>query len=286
MMLKLSVILVFVVRKIKVWANACLICRRSIISVACITAFSLFGHVAVASSFKFAATDGLFAQQVGRYMLPCIYRELGHEISIVDYPAKRALSSANSGSVDGEVMRIYDYGDYAPNTVRVPTPYYYVDTTAFFLKDKAYENLSLEEIKKLKVVKVRGVTHTDFVSKDFAHVKDVDSTEQLFLYLQAGRADVALTNASNGLHAISLMGLEDTFSKTAEPLDTQALYHYIHKSKSAELVTKVDTAIKKLIDKGFLQQLAREAELRLYSGAKELHSSACSSQELAADTKP
>ncbi|WP_096086813.1 substrate-binding periplasmic protein [Agaribacterium haliotis] len=241
-------------------------------------------QTSIADRYRFAAIDGLFEQQVGAYLLPCIYRQLGHDIVIVDYPAKRAQAFANSGNVDGEVMRIYNYAMDAPNTLRVPTPFYQLETSAFFTRDKDFSQLSLEQIKALRVVKVRGVKHTKFITDGFKNVRDLSSSEQMFLYLLAGRADIALTNTSNGVHTIKRLGLDDAFSRIAEPLDVQPLYHYVHKSR-AELVPALDRAIQSQIASGELQARAREAEALLYMGTSPGAAATCSAQSVALDNR-
>ena len=71
----------------------------------------------------------LIEQEVGRLVLPQIYKNIGIDISIEPLPAQRAQYAARTGSKDGEIMRIWTYGDENLTTIRVPTAYYFLETT-------------------------------------------------------------------------------------------------------------------------------------------------------------
>ena len=94
---------------------------------------------AVANELTFASIQGLVEQKVGAIVLPKVYARLGYKVEIKPLPGKRAQKSANMGTVDGEIMRIFAYGEETPNTIRVPTPYYELETTAFARRGSGVE---------------------------------------------------------------------------------------------------------------------------------------------------
>lgn len=83
--------------------------------------------------YDFASIELLIEQEVGRIVLTQVYENIGINITISPLPGKRAQYVANTGMKDGEIMRIWTYGDENPNTIRVPTPYYYLETMPFVL---------------------------------------------------------------------------------------------------------------------------------------------------------
>jgi hypothetical protein len=90
---------------------------------------SLFSQ---AEEYDLVSIEGLYEQQVGQLILPVIYKKLGLDITITAMPGKRAMLEAVSGRKDGEIMRIWSYGIEHPETLRVPTPYYQLETVAFY----------------------------------------------------------------------------------------------------------------------------------------------------------
>lgn len=69
--------------------------------------------------------------------------------------------------------------------------------------------ISKDDLKELRIVKVRGVKHTSNITAQMEYVHDIDSTRQLMTFLRAGRADVALTNTIDGLLELRELGIKD-----------------------------------------------------------------------------
>lgn len=212
----------------------------------------------IAAEFDFVSIEKLIEQEVGRVIIPEIYSKLGIKITITPMPGKRAQQMANSGSKDGEIMRIYSYGDETPNTIRVPTPYYYLETMAFIKQGSNLVINNSEDLKKYRLAKVRGVKHTNNITLNMVNVHDVDSTEQMMLVLNSGHVDVALTNTIDGVYMIEKLGL-DKIQPLDAPLAVLELYHYIHKSH-IDLVPKVDAVIKQMTLSGEMQHLIEKSE--------------------------
>jgi ABC-type amino acid transport substrate-binding protein len=141
--------------------------------------------------------------------------------------------------------------------MRVPTPYSNLDTTAFALKSKNISIKSKEDLKKYKIVVIRGVQHTYDITKGMPDVSLIDDCESMIKFLESNRADVALTNSLNGIsvlnkskrHNIEIVG-------HLEKLD---LYHYIN-SKYAQLIAKIDTIIQDMDRSGELTRLRSQFE--------------------------
>lgn len=218
-----------------------------------------FTAIATAKEYHFAAIEGLVEQEIGRIVLPEVYRRLGLAVSITPMPGKRAEKEAASGRMDGEIMRIWSYGDENPTTIRVPTPYYQLETRAFIRKGSSVEVNTKKELANYSLVKVRGVKHTNNITAGFTNVQDVENTAQLMGFLRVGRAEIALTNTADGLYELHKTGATDIVAMPA-PLVVLNLYHYLHLDHK-DLVSRVDTVIKGMVDSGEMKSLVKQAEL-------------------------
>ena len=193
--------------------------------------------------------------------MPTCSRKLGIDITITPLPAKRAQLEATSGKSDGEIMRIYNYGEENPTTIRVPTPYYSLETMAFIKKNAGIAITKKEDLAKYRIVKVRGVKHTNNITQGLVNVSDVDSTEQMMWLVEKGMVDVALTNTIDGLMALSILNIDDIVPLDA-PLATLDLFHYIHESHK-DLVPLVDNIIKEMLASGELASIIKSAEKKV-----------------------
>jgi len=212
----------------------------------------------IAEEYHFVSIINLIEQEVGRLIIPEIYKKLGIKVTITPMPGKRAQHSATNGKKDGEIMRIWSYGEENPTTIRVPTPYYYLETMAFIKKGSGIVIHSKSDLSKYKLVKVRGVKHTNNISKGIPDVHDLNTTEQMMKFLAAGRADAALTNTIDGLIVLKKIGIMNIIP-IKKPLAVLDLYNYIHEDHK-DLVPKVDAVIKEMKASGELSRIIKDAE--------------------------
>lgn len=215
-----------------------------------------------AKEYHFVSIKGLVEQEVGGIVLPVVYEKLGHKAIITPMPGKRAEKEAVSGNADGEVMRIWSYGEENPALIRVPTPYYQLVTTVFVHKDSGVLIETRGDLAKYAIVKVRGVKHTNNITLGCDNVYDVEDTEQMMRFLRTGRADIALTNRIDGLDVLRKTAATDIVALPT-PLAILDLYHYLHK-KHAALVDEVDTVIREMIETGEMAKLIDRAESTVY----------------------
>lgn len=213
------------------------------------------------SSYHFASIEYLVEQEVGRIVLTQIYENIGINITISPLPGDRAQFAAKSGKKDGEIMRIWTYGEENKNLVRVPTPYYYLETMPFILKGKQITVTTKNDLQQYKLAKVRGVKHTNNITQGLSDVYNMNSTTNMFKLLRSGRVDIALTNTLDGNHIIAKHGLNDV-TPLDKPLVSLPLYHYVH-AKHKHLVPVVDAEIQRLKGNGELARLLAAAEQRI-----------------------
>ncbi|MCF6433945.1 transporter substrate-binding domain-containing protein [Pseudoalteromonas sp. MMG022] len=215
-----------------------------------------------AQQYHFAAINHLIEQEVGRIVLTEVYQQLGIQITITPLPARRAHYKAAMGSYDGEIMRIYSYGEETPSVTRVPTPYYYLETMVFTRKDSGIVINTANDLSRYQVVKVRGVKHTQNITRGMENVTDTDNTAQMLRLVNTGLADVALTNKMDGLVTLRSLGISGVVAHP-KSLNRQTLYHYI-RNEHVELINKVDCKLKELQQSGELDKLIERAEQQVF----------------------
>lgn len=213
--------------------------------------------------YNFASIELLIEQEVGRIVLPLIYKNIGIDITITPLPAKRAELLASIGQSDGEIMRIWSYADENKEMIRVPTPYYSLQTMPFSLASKHLNIVSKDDLKKYKLAKIRGVKHTDNITNGLSNVVEMNSTENMFKILQSGLVDVALTNTIDGQLILKRLGYQNIIP-AKKPLAVFPLYHYIHQ-KNKNLVALINQEIMRLQQSGELETLIALAEKQVIS---------------------
>jgi len=221
----------------------------------------LLSSFSAAQEYHFVSIEKLIEQEVGRIIIPEIYKKLGIKVTISPLPGKRAQSEAVSGELDGEIMRVWSYGEENPTTIRVPTPYYHLETMPFVKKGSEIKISNKEDLKRYGLVKVLGVKHTNNITMGMPKVQSIGNTERMMKFLNAGRADIALTNTINGRLVLEKLGIRDIVAME-NPLEVLHLYHYIH-VKHKEIIPKVDAVIKQMKDSGELRILIKKAEQKV-----------------------
>lgn len=219
------------------------------------------GPAAKAEEYDLVSIVGLYEQQVGQIILPEVYKKLGIDITITAMPGKRAMLEAVSGRKDGEIMRIWSYGIEHPETVRIPTPYYKLETMVFFKEGHDVHVDSAEDLANYSVLKVRGVKHTNNITAGLENVYDYDDTESMLRALSKHRNNIALTHTVDGLFSINKFRLQG-IRWLDKPLAIFPLYHYVHK-KHAHLVERLDKVLIEMKRSGELDKLIILAEKKV-----------------------
>ena len=212
-------------------------------------------------NLQLVSIENLVEQDVGRLIMREIYTRTGIEATIEPLPGKRAQAEVETGRRDGEIMRIFDYGEQLKNVIRVETPYYQLKTMVFKRKINPLKIESATDLSKYKIVVVRGVKHTELITKGLKKVYKVKSTEQMMKFLKAGRADIAITSKLDGEIFIKKENFK-SITQAGRPLAVFELYHYLLKEHK-EIALKIDQQIKVLKKNGELKKIISQAENRV-----------------------
>ena len=91
----------------------------------------IFSTTIFSAQYNYVSIEGLIEQRIGEGVVTVLYEKLGHTVTITALSGKEAEVAATSGKKDGEIMRIWAYGENNLTTKRVPTPYYSLETMGF-----------------------------------------------------------------------------------------------------------------------------------------------------------
>ncbi|WP_440874215.1 substrate-binding periplasmic protein [Thalassotalea sp. PLHSN55] len=218
----------------------------------------LFSSAVSAQQYHFAAINELIEQEVGKLVLTEIYQNIGIDISISSLPGRRAQHEVSQGNFDGEIMRIYSYGQETPTVIRVPTPYYHLETRAFTHQKNQIAIRRAKDLAPYSVAIVRGVKHTNNITQNHKDTHKVETTKALMQLIAMERADIALTNTLDGNVVLKALRLNEV-KALHPPLAKLSLYHYVHEEHQA-LVPIIDKEIKRLKSTGMLAKMIKDAE--------------------------
>lgn len=206
---------------------------------------------------RLARIENLAEQIIGEKIARDIFERIGFHLEVFACPGLRGNQISAAKVVDGEMMRIYNYGTMNPGLTRVPTPYYALETTVFVRHGTDVAVNSAKDLQKYKIVVVRGVQHTRDITDGLPNVEMVNGSKEMMAFLAAGRADIALANRIDGLSVLKAEKID-----SVRPLLTLAkheLYIYLNENRK-ELVPRLDEAIRSMHASGELEALIAASE--------------------------
>ena len=216
-----------------------------------------------AADYHFVSINNLTEQKLGKAVISEVYRRIGMNIEVTSYSGKRAEFEANEGRKDGEIMRVWSYGNNNPNLIRVPTPYLTLITTAFIKKNNTIKLNKRTDLANYRLARVMGLKHTEDITRGMKNVVEANSTLNMFKLLEQDIVDIALTDYVDGMHTLNQLNSNHQLTPHPKVLAHLPLYHYIHK-KHHHLVDKVDAKIKEMITSGELDKIINENRQLLF----------------------
>ncbi len=222
----------------------------------------IFSTTIFSAQYNYVSIEGLIEQRIGEGVVTVLYEKLGHTVTITALSGKEAEVAATSGKKDGEIMRIWAYGENNLTTKRVPTPYYSLETMGF-VKGTSLQIESKEELEHYRIGLIPGVKHTDNITREIneSKITNFSSTKEMMLALDANKIDIALTNTVDGYIVISDLGLKG-IEKFKKPLAVLDLYHYVHESKS-DIIPEINNLIIEMNKTNELSELIQKLETKV-----------------------
>lgn len=211
-------------------------------------------HYSLASKMEIVRIEGLAEQIVGEKIIREVYRRLDIPIVIHAMPARRALYESRQDGKDGEMLRIWSYGDTNPALVRIPIPIAYIETQAFARSDFVYESNNKADYE---YAVVRGVQHTLDATTRFNQVVEFTESSAMMLFVAHKRADIALSSKLDGRYQLQLLSIRGIVP-VDKVWERHALYHYVHERHQA-LIPQITQVLEDMSKTGELERLWKQA---------------------------
>lgn len=207
-----------------------------------------------AQSLNIAIIRNTPDQKIAAKILTVVYEKLGISVRFIEQPGKRSLKSSSAGILDGETARIYSIGNIYPTLIRVPTSYISLPVTVFS-KNHQFTVSGWSSLKNHDVAMVRGMQYAkDGLKKgEVEKIHILNDVKKMMLFLDKGRADVAISSQFNGRFSLKEKGINSIYS-LSPPITELKIYHYLH-VKHKSLIPKVDQQIRLMKKNGELKRL-------------------------------
>jgi polar amino acid transport system substrate-binding protein len=153
-----------------------------------------------------------------------VYRRIGHKAEVVFLPSLRSLHSSNSGKFDAELVRTTTAVVEYPNLVQVSEPLFVVSASVIVQEGSDISEATWETVGKHSIIYPRGYLILDARTRGMNAT--VASTPFMIANMIAkGRADIGIMFT---LDAKKLVSEIDSLRMIEPPIETVALYHYVH----------------------------------------------------------
>ncbi|NRB81090.1 MAG: hypothetical protein HRU38_20895 [Saccharospirillaceae bacterium] len=203
------------------------------------------------SSLSYTTNITLAQSETVKDVLPLLeqqliqaYSQAGHNLTITLLPPTRSLIMSNNGDIDGEVLRIINITEQAPNLLPVNVPISFLDIYVWGKASLDYSET--DDFVHLYMVAINGVQF----QKNFAekyniktiYVKSLDSSVKM---IGSGRADFIVF--PNQIIAIAYNNNITDFINHGDPIVKVPLMNFLHK-KHKELIPQIEIELKKVLD--------------------------------------
>lgn len=180
------------------------------------------------------------------------YSRLKIDISTVSLPATRALMTANSGTVDGELYRIKNVQAKYKNLIMIPVPIGKLEGIAITWK-KDLSITSWGSLSDQNVCFRRGVK---FAEAGLSKIKAqaVGTNKQLFSMLNTKRCDVIIIARITSIPMVADFINTQKSKLYQSVLQSYPLFHYLHK-KNRHIEPKLSQALLEMQQEGLIEAL-------------------------------
>lgn len=191
-------------------------------------------------------------------IMDSIYKRIGHNLTIVRFPAKRSLVEANLGTVNGELIRVESVGELASNLIRIPYAIGSLKAVAITRADHPIIQ-NMAGLKDKRVGILRGVEFTENLTNGLDR-QALNSIEGLFDILLSKRVDVILFPELDAKQYIKFHDLKDKLVMSDLPIMEVELFHFVHKN-SKDLADQLIAEMNAMDQSGELATLVETIEI-------------------------
>ncbi len=185
----------------------------------------------------------------------------GYQLKVISNPSARSLILANTGVVDGDLHRVYNFHQLTsnkfPNLYRINS-YMMAVKRAAFVMDRKVKIESIEDLGKYNVLYQRGRKDLDTLLPKHVPREQLSTTNydiQAFKMVHRGRGDVVISELERGKLLIqSNPELKDL--SVAAVLSEIKIYTYLH-IKHKKLANGLSVTLDEMKKDGSYQKLLK-----------------------------
>ncbi len=188
------------------------------------------------------------------------FSQLGYNFKLFTHPAKRCSAEVNSGKIDGDSHRIFNYNSQNeyPDLIRVEASIQSIDMSVF-TKRVGIKPSGWGSIKQFKILYLYGIKIIELglsgAKVPPENIIPVFSHEEAFWQLNLDRGDLIIVNSDTGNSVLKKLNLTDSGIKmVAPPLITVYLYPYMHK-RHKMTAKKLALTINEMKKEGVFQKI-------------------------------
>ncbi|MBV1914063.1 MAG: transporter substrate-binding domain-containing protein [Pseudomonadales bacterium] len=193
----------------------------------------------------------------GGYVLVIVteaFNRLGYDLNFVSFPFERSLKMADSGFVDGELVRSPSIEVQYPNLMRVPERLFSVDLVVVS-RSPVDLTTGWSALSGKSVGWLLGVKAIQNHTPESVHLTAAINTTQLFGLLNKKRVDYVLSTRVFGVELLEAKS--HGLIVNDEALVTISSYTYLHK-KHKQLVPKLAATLAEMKKDGTFQRIIEE----------------------------
>lgn len=215
-----------------------------------------------AEALRLLANEGSPNQTITAKLVSDVYRSINQSVDIYPVPSARATQMMKDGTADGEVGRVWQYGERLPSSLRIEPAVHQFYAGAFSLRARKIQVRQWQDLSNYRVGIRLGIVYAADAVAELPQnlVTKVPSQAQLYKMLRAGRIDVIVDSELNGRICTKEMGNPGEFE--FHRVQKFPLYHYLHPSRAA-LVPTVSAALQAMEKTGELTRLGSRYEREL-----------------------
>ncbi len=207
--------------------------------------------------FTTESRDG-FLDELAKKM----FHKIGYDLIIEVLPPERALKSANSGLIDGEIIRVAGMNKVYPNLIRVSNNMITLKFVAFSKKTIDITS-GWSALKNKEVAFITGWKIYENLVPKTASITKTNNTRELFILLKKERIDIVLHSQWGGTYMIDKLQIKDIVM-LQPALATKKMFMYLH-NKHKSLIPKLNAALMEIKNNGSYKKLVSEHLIPLSS---------------------
>ncbi|MBF0285715.1 MAG: transporter substrate-binding domain-containing protein [Magnetococcales bacterium] len=184
------------------------------------------------------------------------FRRARIPITITPLPSERALTNANAGIDDGDLLRIVGLEKNYPNLIPLGEKWMDMEFSVF-TRDPRLTIDGWEALRPHAIGLIRGWKVFERATEGFPHLSLAVNADSLFTLLLKNRVDLILYDRLQGMIAIKRRGLTEV-REVGRPLTVEPLFLYLNKQR-ADLIPRIEATLRGMKQDGSHARLMNDA---------------------------